>query len=431
MVSYGGVIEAVGSIDATAFHLLTPLAAGALLTQAVLGLHFGLVFSTTLTIILIIYLPSTPLFAVYGFVTSIVACLSLSRFRSRSAYLRAGLNVSLFAIALAVCIALANDEQDFRNMLTMVACAAINGILSSVLASGVTPVVEHLGGYTTDMRLIEMATLDHPLLKELSVQAPGTWNHSMVMGMMAEGAAEAIGANPVVARVGAYFHDVGKIKKPLYFVENQQGQINRHDKLSPSMSALIIRSHVKDGIELAKKHRLPSVIEDLIAQHHGTNLVEYFYDKAVREAREQNEEAEVDPTPYLYPGPKPQTREAGIMMLADGIEAAARTIEDPEVDRIQGMVQKIINKVFSSGQLEDSQLTLRDLHLIAKAFIRILAGIHHHRIAYSEPAEKGGEGERATEETPRDMIEGQASQATDHRDTSENLKRLGCDNEPV
>jgi putative nucleotidyltransferase with HDIG domain len=292
---------------------------------------------------------------------------------------------------------------------------------------GVTPIVEYLGGYASDMRLIEMATLDHALLKELSIQAPGTWNHSMVMGMMVESAADAIKANPVVCRVGAYFHDVGKTKKPLYFVENQAPGENRHDKLSSSMSALIIRSHVKDGVELARKHKLPEVIEDLIPQHHGTSVIEYFLEKARKEVEEAGEDPEtVDVSLYSYPGPKPQTREAGLLMLADGIEAAARTLNDPTGDRIQGMVQKMINKVFSSGQLNECELTLRDLHLIAKCFTRVLTGIYHQRIAYAEPADKGHEQEDSGRaEKPEDT----AGRTEPHRKVrpGEDLKRLGLE----
>lgn len=223
----------------------------------------------------------------------------------------------------------------------------------------------------------------------------------MVIGMMVEAAADATGANPVLARVGSYFHDIGKMKKPLYFVENQMPGDNRHDKLSPSMSALIIRSHVKEGLELARQHKLPKIMEDMISQHHGTALIEYFYDKACKEA-EEDEGSEVDESLYRYPGPKPQTREAGILMLADGIEAACRTIAEPTHDRIQGLVQKMINKVFSSGQLSECELTLQDLHIIAKCFTRILTGIYHQRIAYAEPAEKINEKTPLREESSKE-----------------------------
>ena len=305
----------------------------------------------------------------------LVACLSLVRFRSRSAYLKAGFNVVLIALPFALASVVLFGDLAAADLAFRLLGIVFAGILSAAIAILVTPLFEYLGGYVTDMRLIEMATLDHPLLKELSIQAPGTWNHSMVMGMMVESAADAIGANPVTARVSAYFHDIGKMKKPLYFVENQTPGENRHDKLSTSMSALIIRSHVKDGIDLARKHKLPKVIEDMIPQHHGTSLIEFFYDKACKEVEEADgDPTEVDLSLYSYPGPKPQTKEAGILMLADGIEAATRTLTEPSHDRIQGLVQKMINKVFSSGELNECELTLTDQHKIAKCFTRVLNG---------------------------------------------------------
>ncbi|WKZ57657.1 MAG: HDIG domain-containing protein [Bdellovibrionota bacterium] len=428
-------VRYIAEVDTTSFAYLFPFAAGALLLQSVLGLHYSLVYSLIISMIIGVYYPHEFLLAPYTLITTFVACLGFSQFRSRSAYLKGGLYVSLFAFAIAFCSVLLDGDDTTSDIAVKLVGSLLNGFLSCFIASGLTPVFEYLGGYATDMRLIEMATLDHPLLKELSVQAPGTWNHSMVMGMMAESAAESIGANPVLSRVGAYFHDIGKTKKPLYFVENQLAEENRHDKLSPSMSALIIRSHVKDGLELAKKHGLPLTIQDMIGQHHGTMMIEFFYEKALREAREQDPDAEVDPSPYTYPGPKPQTREAGILLLADGIEAAARTMSEPDVDRIQGMVQKMINKVFSSGQLEESQLTLRDLHLIAKSFTRVLTGIHHKRIAYAEPVEKLSEKSKPQEgEAPSAEVASftaarrarmASEESKDKEASKEDLKRLG------
>ena len=390
------------------FEFAIPYAAGALLLQAVLGMHVGLFFSVALAVTMGVYSPNALVEVPFILSTTLMACLSLSRFRSRSAYIRAGMNISLVSLPFALSMVILEGAQHPLDIILPLGGALLGGILCSFVAAGVTPIVEALGGYVTDMRLLEMATLDHPLLKELSIQAPGTWNHSMVMGMMVESAADAVGANAVLARVGAYFHDIGKMKKPLYFVENQVGSENRHDKLSCSMSALIIRSHVKDGIELAKTHKLPQPIVDMIPQHHGTSLIEYFYQKAKKELQESSEEGAntVDKSLYSYPGPKPQTKEAGILMLADGIEAAARTIKEPTPDRIQGMVQKMINKVFASGQLNECDLTLQDLHVIARNFVRILTSIYHQRIAYAEPAEKGtasGDGkpsEKKAEEKP-------------------------------
>lgn len=347
----------------------------------------------------------------------------------------AGVRISLLSIPFALASLLIVPELQSADVVTRLVGALLSGVLSATLAASFTPVLEYLGGYVTDLRLIEMATLDHPLLKELSVQCPGTWNHSMVMGMMVESAASSVNANPVLSRVGAYFHDIGKIKKPAYFAENQLGGENRHDKLSSSMSALIIRSHVKDGIELAHKHALPKKIVDMIPQHHGTSVIEYFYDKACKEAEVvSGEPSTVDINLYSYPGPKPQTREAGILMLADGIEAATRTISDPSFDRIQGLVQKMINKVFASGELDECELTLKDLHSIAKSFTRVLNGIYHQRVAYTEPAEKVHEKSDDDQEGETKELENRGSSKSkkpnaekndNSEDNKEDLKRLG------
>ncbi len=428
----------IKGVSTTSWYFAIPFATASLVLQAILGLHYGLVCSLSLAFIVGIYTPGEPILIPYVIATSLVACLSLSRFRSRTDYLRAGLNISLVALPFALCSIVTDAELPVAASIVRICGAFAGGILCAFVASGVTPLFEHFGGYVTDLRLIEMATLDHALLKELSIQAPGTWNHSMVMGMMVESAADAVGANPVVARVGAYFHDIGKTKKPLYFVENQGQEENRHDKLSTSMSALIIRSHVKDGVELARKHYLPQVIEDMIPQHHGTSIIEYFYEKARTEAEEAGQDPEaVDISLYTYPGPKPQTKEAGILMLADGIEAASRTLSEPNLDRIQGLVQKMINKTFASGQLEECELTLRDLHLIAKSFTRVLNGIYHQRIAYAEPAEKineesGSDAQGSQEQgvggagTAKEQ-EGQTEERADKEDSKEDLKRLGLE----
>lgn len=428
VASHGEVQARFGDLRPSSLYFGVPFAVGALLLQAILGLHYALIGGLALTIVIGVYFPIPSLFVPYVFVTSLVAAMSLLRFRSRSSYLKAGLNVALISIPFVLAWVVMVGSKDIGDAAAGVIAALIGGILCSFVAAGVTPIIETVGGYVTDMRLLEMATLDNPLLKELSIQAPGTWNHSMVMGMMVESAADAIGANPVLSRVGAYFHDVGKTKKPIYFVENQLGDSNPHDKLSPSMSALVIRSHVKDGIELARKQKLPEPIVDMIPQHHGTFLIEYFYDKACKEAKDEASDQEVDRTLYTYPGPKPQTKEAALLMLADGIEASARTLTDPSLDRIQGLVQKMINKVFSSGQLNECDLTLRDLHLIAKCFTRVLNGIYHQRIAYAEPAEKVNPRQKVDE--TEEYTNGKAQQQKEPEEAEEperkeDLKRLG------
>jgi putative nucleotidyltransferase with HDIG domain len=199
-----------------------------------------------------------------------------------------------------------------------------------------------------------------------------------------EAAASEIGANPLLAKVSGYYHDIGKVKKPLYFIENQKGGYNRHDKLAPSMSSLILIAHVKDGIEIARQNKLGQTIIDVIQQHHGTSLISFFYEKAKQLKGEEHVKIE----DFRYPGPRPLTKEAGLVMLADVVEAASRTLENPTPARIQGLVQNLINKIFSDGQLDNCELTLKDLHRIAKSFNTILYGIHHHRIEYGESAVK-------------------------------------------
>lgn len=399
------------------------------LVQAVLGAHVSLIIGLQLSLFVTAYHPEQSLALPYLLATSLVAVLSFLKFRTRAAFLRVGLNVALVSLPFSIGDLLIDGDMRWTTIVSQLAGALLCGTVTAFVAAGLTPLIEHVGGYATDMRLIEMATLDHSLLKELSIQAPGTWNHSMVMGMMVESAADSIGANSVVCRVGAYFHDVGKVKKPLYFVENQPPGENRHDKLSPSMSALIIRSHVKDGMELARKHGIPQVITEMIPQHHGTSLIEYFYDKARTEAEDNGDDPEsVDRSLYTYPGPRPQTKEAGILMLADGIEAAARTLSDPTFDRIQGMVQKMINKVFASGELNECELTLTDLHAIAKCFTRVLSGIYHQRIAYAEPVEKGSE--RTSSKTVREEDGADSSSAESAGSNQSRKQKASSDERP-
>ena len=254
-----------------------------------------------------------------------------------------------------------------------------------VISTGIIPLVEMAFGFSTDIKLLELANLDQPLLRELMVQAPGTYHHSVIVSNMAEASAEAIKANPLLAKVASYYHDIGKMKKPHYFIENQAGKENKHDKLAPSMSGLIITSHVKDGVELAKEHKLNKEIIDIIEQHQGTKLISYFYQKAKDQAAAKGNKAmQVKEEDFRYPGPKPQTKEAGLVMLADMVEAATRSLPDHSPARIQGTVQRIINNVFADGQLDECDLTLKDLHEIAKSFNMTLSGIFHERVEYPD-----------------------------------------------
>jgi putative nucleotidyltransferase with HDIG domain len=261
-------------------------------------------------------------------------------------------------------------------------------------------------------------------LKELLFTAPGSYHHSIIVGNMVEAAAESIGANPLLAKVAAYYHDIGKIKKPLYFIENQADGENRHEKLAPSMSALILISHVKDGVEIAREAKLGKPIRDIIAQHHGTSLITYFYDKSIK-TKSGKEKVNIED--FRYPGPKPQTREAGLVLLADQVEAACKSLSEPTPSRIQGTVQHIINKNFSDDQLSDCELTLKDLHAIAKTFAKVLHGIYHQRIIYPEISVKTGGAKRKTngDSTPRRSGKGSSRSNQAQAERSDRFKGIG------
>ncbi|MBI5183783.1 MAG: HDIG domain-containing protein, partial [Nitrospinae bacterium] len=257
----------------------------------------------------------------------------------------------------------------------------VGGVIVAMVVSSIVPILESIFHVTSDIRLLELSDMDHPLLRQLVLDAPGTFHHSIIVGSIAEAAAESIGANPLLARVGSYYHDIGKMKKPEYFIENHPDS-NKHDNLAPSMSSLIITSHVKDGIELAKENGLMERIIDFIREHHGTSLITYFYSKA--KEKENIDVQLIKEENYRYVGPKPQTKETAIILLADSVEAASRTLTEPTHSRLQGLVHKIINEKFIDGQLDECDLTLRDLHNISESFIRILTGIFHLRIDYPE-----------------------------------------------
>jgi putative nucleotidyltransferase with HDIG domain len=257
----------------------------------------------------------------------------------------------------------------------------INGFFTSFLLLGFISIAEVLFRYTSDLRLIELSNLEVPLLQEFLEKAPGSYQHSILVGRLAESASKEIGANSILARVGAYYHDIGKIGKPLYFVENQSSKVNKHAKLTPNMSALILISHVKEGVELAKKYKLGDELIDIIQQHHGTSLIKFFYKKAL-EVNEGKVKEAIDEKNFRYPGPKPRTKEAGIIMLADVVEAASRTLHEPTPSRIRGLVKNLIESVLNDGQLDECRLTLKELTIIRESFTNTLNSIFHQRIEY-------------------------------------------------
>ena len=259
-------------------------------------------------------------------------------------------------------------------------------LVAGYLVAGSLPFIESLFGVVTDISLLEMGDASHPLLQELVQRAPGTYNHSIVVGTIGEAAADRIGANGLLVRVAAYFHDIGKMLKPEYFIENTTAETSgRHEQLAPAMSTLIIIGHVKDGVELARQHNLPQALIDFIEQHHGTTLVEYFYEEARRQAGDEPDYP-TDPveSSFRYPGPRPRTRESGVMMLADAVESASRTLAEPTPKSLEGLVHRVTLRRLLDGQFEESGLTLSDLRVIEESLTKSMIGIFHGRVTYPE-----------------------------------------------
>jgi putative nucleotidyltransferase with HDIG domain len=290
---------------------------------------------------------------------------------------RAGIWVALANVATVITTGLI-EEIEYRQILTDSLLGAVGGVGAAILAIGLLPYLEQSFRITTSENLLNLARPNHPLLQRLLLEAPGTYYHSILVGNLAETAADQIGADPVLSRVGAYYHDVGKIQRPFFFVENQANMENPHTKLSPSLSTMIITSHIRDGLEFCREFKLPEVIADIVGQHHGTSLVSYFYKQA---AEGEHGECIIEED-FRYEGPKPQTKEAALIMLADSCEAAVRAIGNPNVTRIENTVRRIINERLRDGQLNECDLTLRDLNMIGDIFIRVLCSTCHSRVEY-------------------------------------------------
>ena len=316
------------------------------------------------------------------------SALMCRQIRSRTKLVSVGLIVAVIVLPTALGVDYMLGQPfgwaTTKNALWFAGGAAVAGLLMT----GVLPFLERIFDIQTDISLLELSDANHPLLKELVQRAPGTYNHSINVASMSEAAAEAIGANGLLCRVAAYFHDVGKLRKPEYFIENQAGGVNKHDDLAPTMSTLVIIAHVKDGTEIARKHRLPRRITDLIEQHHGTTLVEYFYHRAEQQMLEKNEnpdqDAALDEGDFRYPGPKPQTPEAAVMMLADTVESASRALRDPAPARIEGLVKTVAKKKMDDGQFDECQITIEQLNSIAESLIKSLNAMYHARVKYPE-----------------------------------------------
>lgn len=315
-----------------------------------------------------------------------VALYAVQKIRNRAQMFRAILYVIIAYLVANTTFAFLHFEPLKEIFSNFAFYMLPNAVLTPTVVFLLIGIFERLFDVTTDISLLELSDLNHPLLKRLSVEAPGTFHHTIIVGNLAEAASKVIGANALLARVGCYYHDVGKILKPEYFVENQTGSMNKHEKLSPNISSLVLTNHIKKGLELAEKYNVPKLVKQFIPEHHGTSLMTYFYDKA----KKTMDPKDINEDDYRYPGPKPQSKETAISMLADTVEAACRTLQKPTPQRIRNFVESLIDKKMEEGQLDESDLTLKEIDQIKEAFIPILMGIHHLRVEYpsDEPSAK-------------------------------------------
>lgn len=360
---------------------LAPVAAGSMLFSILLDNR--LAYFITMILALFVGLLTSGnqlLYAITAFVGGTVGVYQVSKVNQTSDLAKSGLSVALANIITIVTLAFLAGNISLNTILFGIGMGAVNGILSAVLMIGVLPYLESAFSVTSMIKLLELSNPNHELLRRLLLEAPGTYHHSLMVGNLAEASAEAVGANPLLVRVGAYYHDIGKIKRPEYFVENQRGFDNPHEKIAPALSTLIITSHVKEGVEMGREARLPEVILDFIEQHHGTSLAKYFYSRALEEDREGN----ISEESFRYEGPKPQTKEVALVMLADSVEAAVRSLPEPSPEGIREMVRVIINDKLDDGQLEECDLTFKDLDTITGSFCKLLEGVYHKRIEYPE-----------------------------------------------
>jgi hypothetical protein len=363
------------ALDSALFGI--PIAAGAMFVSLLFDFHTAITFSFTVSLLTGLWLHDAS-FTIYAFVGSIAAAFSVIRCKKRSGLLKGGAYVIAANVITVIIILLFKGQLFTEKGPPSILFAALGGMSVAAIVSLLLPLIEYSFKVTTDISLLELLDLNQPIMKSLMITAPGTYHHSAIVANLVESAAEAAGVNPLLARVSAYYHDIGKIKMPDYFVENQSAPVSKHDKLTPHMSSMIIVNHVKEGVELARQYKLPESVIDIVEQHHGTMLVSYFYQKA----KEKGEDGLPVVEDYKYPGPKPQTRVAALVMMADAVEAASRVLTDPTPSRISSLVDRIINHIFLEGQLDECELTLKDIHEIKRRFTYILTGIFHKRVDY-------------------------------------------------
>ncbi len=386
--------------DPSNFYFLAPLALGAILTILLAGAQVAILYSLSFAVFVGLLTGETVMF-VYSLMGSLAAIYLLDQYRERAAIIKGGVFVGAVNILVVLALQLYSSETGFQSIpfAARAACGLLSGLFAAMLSSLFLPILESVFGITTDIKLLELSSLNAPILRRLAVEAPGTYHHSIIVGTLAEAGAEAIGANSLLVRVGAYYHDIGKLKTPEYYIENQIYISNKHENLSPSMSSLILASHVKDGLALADEINLVPEVRDLIPQHHGTRLMKYFYEKA-RDASD-GKDRKVNENDFRYPGPRPQRKEAAILMLADQVEAAARTLQEPNPSQIRGLIRRLIQVNIQERQFDECDITMKDLDKILRAFERVITGMHHHRIEYPGfDFNKRVEEKQAFEKTP-------------------------------
>ncbi len=374
------LLAKVMSPETTLLPYLFPLAAMTMLIGSMIDLPIAVVATLLIGILVGIFTNGNIEIIVYVVLGALAGALALGQAEGLNSFVRAGIwTILINLVVLATFRIPLFPPTDSENLLAMVTATLVNGIFASSFTLVIFYLLGQVFGLTTNLQLLELSRPTHPLLRQLLLKAPGTYHHSLIVSNMAEEAASAIGANVLLARVGAYYHDIGKTTRPYFFIENTTDGVNPHDRLDPYTSARIIISHVTDGIELAHKFRLPSAIVDFIREHHGTTRVEYFYYQA---CQEHDSPDEVDESEFSYPGPRPRSRETAILMLADGCEATIRAMNPSSREEMLELIRSVINRRLMSGQLDQSQLTLRDLSQITDAFARVLQGIHHPRVKY-------------------------------------------------
>jgi putative nucleotidyltransferase with HDIG domain len=372
---------------------LAPVAAGSMLIAILLDNRLAHFLTLVMALYVGLITEGNQLFyGITAFVGGTVGVFQVYRLSQISDLAKSALYVALANIVTIVTLSMIGGSLSWNLILVGILIGAINGILSAILMIGALPYLESAFSITSMIKLLELSNPNHFLLKRLLLEAPGTYHHSLMVGNLAEASAESIGANPLLVRVGAYYHDIGKLKRPEYFVENQRGFENPHEKIAPALSALIITSHVKDGLEYARDAHLPEVVNDFIAQHHGNSLTRYFYGRALEEDRDGT----ISEDSFRYEGPKPQSKEVALVMLADSVEAAIRSLQEPTDAKIREMVKKIIKDKLNDGQLESCDLTFKDLDTITQSFCTILEGMYHKRIEYPEVIVKEFERRRET-----------------------------------